>query len=102
MEGRIRQLEDILEDHEILPPGVEGVVSAGSIVTFLYEGDDESDAETYLIGHMEERREGVEMMSPKAPLGEALLSRRVEEWVEYDSPNGGKLRVRIIAVEHLA
>ena len=102
MEGRIRQLEDILEDHEILPPGVEGVVSSGSIVTFLYEGDDESDAETYLIGHMEERREGVEMMSPKAPLGEALISRRVEEWVEYESPNGATLRVRIIAVEHLA
>jgi transcription elongation factor GreA len=102
MEGRIRQLEDILEDHEILPPGVEGVVSSGSIVTFLYEGDDESDAETYLIGHMEERREGVEMMSPKAPLGEALISRRVEEWVEYESPNGSTLRVRILAVEHLA
>jgi transcription elongation GreA/GreB family factor len=42
------------------------------------------------------------MMSPKAPLGEALISRRVEEWVEYESPNGSTLRVRILAVEHLA
>ena len=57
-------------------------------------------AERYFIGHIEERREGVEIMSPKAPLGAALLERRVEEWVEYEAPNGSKLRVRILAVEH--
>jgi transcription elongation GreA/GreB family factor len=29
-----------------------------------------------------------------------LLERRVEEWVDYQAPNGNKLRVRILAVEH--
>ena len=57
-------------------------------------------AEKYFIGHIEERREGVEIMSPKAPLGAALIERRVEEWVEYEAPNGNKLRVRILDVEH--
>jgi transcription elongation GreA/GreB family factor len=29
-----------------------------------------------------------------------LLERRIEEWVEYEAPNGNKLKVRILAVEH--
>lgn len=102
MEGRIRQLEDILEDHEIVAPGVEGIVSAGAVVSFVYHGDSDDDAETYLIGHMEERREGIELMSPKAPLGGALMGRSIGETVEYEAPNGNKLSVRILSVEHYA
>ena len=100
MEARIRTLEAILEDHEIVAAGVEGQVSIGCTVTIVYDGDDDDMAERYFIGHIEERREGTEIMSPKAPLGAALLDRRVEEWVEYEAPNGSKLRVRILAVEH--
>lgn len=100
MEARIRTLEAIIEDHEIVAQGEEGRVSIGCTVTIVYEGDDEDMAEKYFIGHIEERREGVEIMSPKAPLGAALIERCVEEWVEYEAPNGSKLRVRILDVEH--
>ena len=100
MEGRIRQLEDILEDHEILPPGVEGVVSSGSIVTFLYEGDDESDAETYLIGHVEEKPDtkDVSVMSPSSPLGSALLGAKEGDMVSYEAPNG-TLKVKVLSTK---
>ncbi|HZX53058.1 MAG TPA: transcription elongation factor GreA, partial [Ilumatobacteraceae bacterium] len=44
MEGRIRQLEHIIDTAEIIESADAGVVSAGSIVTIMYEGDDESMA----------------------------------------------------------
>src|SRR3954454_18133982 len=55
MEGRIRQLEHIIETAEIIEVSDAGVVSPGSIVTIVYEGDDDSDAERFLVGHMEEK-----------------------------------------------
>jgi transcription elongation factor GreA len=100
MEGRIRHLEHLLDVAEILEPGQAGYVAPGSIVTFVYEGDDEEDmAERYLIGHMEEKTDGLEVMSPQSPLGSALLGKGVGEWVEYQAPNG-VLRVKVLEVEN--
>lgn len=99
MEGRIRELEHLLEKGEILEHGEEGVVAAGSLVTIVYEGDDDADAERYLIGHLEERTPGIEVMSPNSPLGSALIGHEAGEWVTYEAPNG-TLRVRLVNVEH--
>ena len=54
MEGRIRQLESILKNCEIVDEVAVGVVGPGTIVTIVYEGDDDDMAETYLLGHMAE------------------------------------------------
>jgi transcription elongation factor GreA len=98
MEGRIRQLEFIIETAEIIEAGDEGIVSAGSIVTIVYEGDDDSMAERYLVGHMEEKVGDLDVMSPESPLGSALIGASADTWVEYEAPTG-KLRVRVIKVE---
>ena len=98
MEGRIRQLEFIIETAEIIEGGDEGIVSAGSIVTIVYEGDDDSMAERYLVGHMEEKTGDLDVMSPESPLGSALIGSSAGTWVEYEAPTG-KLRVRVIKVE---
>lgn len=98
MEGRIRQLEAILADAEIISPPEEGVVGPGSIVTIVYEGDDESAAERYLVGHIEERSGSLDVVSPTSPLGSALIGARAGEWVTYEAPNG-ELRVRVVDVE---
>ena len=98
MEGRIRQLEFIIETAEIIEGGDEGIVSAGSIVTIVYEGDDDSMAERYLVGHMEEKVGDLDVMSPESPLGSALIGASAGTWVEYEAPTG-KLRVRVITVE---
>ena len=100
MEGRIRHLEHLLdpENHEIVEAGDDGTVTPGTIVTILYEGDDEDMAERYLIGHQEERSEGLDVMSPNSPLGTALLGRAPGDIVEYQAPTG-MLRVRILEVE---
>lgn len=98
MEGRIRQLEHILENAEIIAPPAQGVVGPGSVVTIVYEGDSESAAERYLVGHIEERVGDLDVVSPTAPLGTALLGATAGEWVSYEAPNGS-LRVQVLKVE---
>ncbi len=98
MEGRIRHLEHVLENAEIIERGEDGVVSAGSVVTIVYDGDDHSLAERYLVGHMEERVGELEVMSPQSPLGSALIGATAGAWVEYQAPNGA-LRVQVLKVE---
>lgn len=98
MEARIRQLQSILEHAEVLDdeaPGAAGVVATGTVVTIRYEGDD--DTEQYLIGSIEERREGLSVISPGSPLGQALLGQRPGATVSYEAPSG-TLRVEIVEV----
>lgn len=100
MEGRIRHLEHLLdpENHEVVEPNGDGSVAPGSIVTILYDGDDEDMAERYLVGHPEEQAEGLEVMSPQSPLGTALLGKAEGDIVTYEV-NGRALSVRILEVE---
>ena len=97
MEGRIRQLEYLLENGEVIDSGPEGEVRVGQKITILYEGDSDDMAEIYIIGHVEERLEGFDIVSPGSPLGSALLGASVGAWVQYAAPNG-ELKVMIIAV----
>ena len=99
MEGRIRQLESIIENAEIIEGGEAGVVSVGSIVTIVYEGDSDDMAERYLLDSVEQRGDGVEVVSPKSPLGEALVGARTGDVVSYTTPTGAELRVTLKNVE---
>jgi transcription elongation factor GreA len=99
MEGRIRQLEHLLDNAEIVAPPADGVVGPGTVVTVVYEGEDESAAERYLVGHIEEERQNdLDVVSPESPLGLALIGARVGEWVTYEAPNG-ELRVQVLKAE---
>ena len=53
-----------------------GVVGPGSVVTIVYDGDDDDDAERYLIGPIEERHDELDVISPGSPLGAALIGHR--------------------------
>ena len=97
MEGRIRHLEALIKDAEIVEGGSTEVVDAGSVVDIQYEGDDES--ERYLIGSIEERHTALEVMSPGSPLGKALLGHRVGDVVDYETPTGKVLKVEIVGLE---
>lgn len=104
MEGRIRQLESILENVEIVEPPTDGTIGFGTIVTVLYDGDEPSMAESYLIGHIEERCQDNEIvagvMSPTSPLGAALLGAKKGDTVTYAAPNGN-LKVKIVETHQL-
>ena len=95
MDARMRQLQGIIEDAEIVEKVDTTSVSTGSVITIRYEGD--SDTETYLLGSIEERRDGMEIMSPTSPLGIALMGHRPGDTVEYVAP-GGHLRVAIVSI----
>lgn len=92
---------NILENSEIAPPPTPGVVGVLSTVTILFDGDNEDDAETYLIGHIEERKtgDGTEVMSPVSPIGSALLGQHEGSKVSITLENGAKVSVTVVKVE---
>jgi transcription elongation factor GreA len=98
MEARIRQLQSMLEGVQILDTEAaesSGTVTTGVVVSLRYAGDDE--VERFLIGSIEERREGVSIVSPKSPLGLALMGHGPGDHVTYDAPSG-PLTVEIVAI----
>ncbi|HEY5663962.1 MAG TPA: transcription elongation factor GreA [Ilumatobacter sp.] len=92
MEGRIRQLEHLLENAEI----VEGQ----HVYTILYAGDSPDMAERYVVGHLEEQVEGADVISPSSPLGGALQGASEGQEISYQAPNG-TLTVTVVKVESL-
>lgn len=97
MEARIRQLQSLV-DHAVIVDSSQtsDTVAAGSVVSLRYEGDD--DADRFLVGSIEERRDDVAVVSPQSPLGQALIGRRKGDVVEYQAP-GGNLKVEIVDIE---
>ena len=98
MEARIRQLEATLKDAQIVQGGVgaDGSVDVGVVVSLRYEGDEE--VERYLIGSIEERQEGVSVISPDSALGQAIRGHRKGDTVAYETPTGARLAVQIVEV----
>ena len=94
MEARIRQLEAMLEDAELVHGGVAEEVATGVTVRLRYVGEEEEDR--YLVGSIEERAAGT-VISPDSPLGKALMGKRAGERVTYEAPSGTK-SVDIVAV----
>jgi transcription elongation factor GreA len=90
MEGRIRQLEHILDHAEIIDDQF--------VYTIMYDGDSEDDAERYVVGNVEEVVDGADVISPSSPLGGALQGASAGDSVTYDAPNGA-LTVTVLKVE---
>ena len=99
MEGRIRQLQSILEHAEVVDEVDDGVVGIGSIVTLVFEGDDDDMAERYRVDTVEERRSGLDVVTPGSPMGEALVGATEGTTVGYAAPTGAEIRVKILKVE---
>src|SRR4051812_4408854 len=96
MAGRINHLANLLENGVIVETGDADEVQPGVIVGLRYEGD--TDVERYLLGSIEERVEGVEVMSPGSALGRALVGAKIGDTVEYETPTGAKLKVEIVTI----
>ena len=97
IEGRIRQLEDMLERAEVgeTPPD-DGVVEPGMVVTIQFAGD--SDTETFLLGarEMAGPDSDLQVYSPQSPMGSALTGHKKGETVDFEAPNGKVLQVTVL------
>jgi transcription elongation factor GreA len=97
LEGRIRQLEDLLRRAEVgeTPPN-DGVVEPGMVVTYKFVGDDDDEVETFLLGAREIEPEDLTVYSPQSPLGAAINGHLKGDTVSYEAPNGKVLQVVIM------
>jgi len=99
LEGRIRQLEDMLNRAEVgETPADDGVVEPGMKVTYKFVGDSDDDVETFLLGarEMEDAAGGLKVYSPQSPLGSAIVGSSKGDTVSYEAPNGKELKVVIV------
>ena len=97
LEGRIRQLEQLLRNAKVgEAPSESGVAGPGMVVEVKYAGDDE--VERFLIGSREDKA-SLPVYSANSPLGLALTGAKVGETVQYTLPNGGSMSVELLSAE---
>jgi transcription elongation factor GreA len=95
IEGRIRQIQYILENARVgEPPRKEGVVGPGMTVTIRFAGDD--DEVTFLLASREESGAPIDVYSPRSPLGSAINGKKVGDTATYSLPNGRAATVEIL------
>jgi transcription elongation factor GreA len=100
MEARIRTLERMLRDPEIVeaPPASE-VVTPGMLVTLRPLEEEQPEDETYLLAESaEERVNGVRTITTTSPLGSAILGARLKDEVAYEAP-GGTFHYVVVGLE---
>lgn len=98
MEARIRELERLLKDPDIVEGAMPADQAAPGILVTVHLDDDDQE-ETYLLAaSKEERMDGVRTVTADSPLGSALLGRKVGERVSYQAP-GGTFACRIVRLE---
>ena len=95
MEARIRQLEAILRTAIVGEAQDDGSARAGTVVTIELAGDEE----VYFLGSREEAIDGMDVLSVKSPLGQAVCGRRPGEEFTYLTPTGRELPVKLLRVE---
>jgi transcription elongation factor GreA len=100
MESRVRNLERMLRDPDIVeaPPSSE-VVAAGMIVRVRPLEEDEPEDEAYLLADSaEERHPGVRTITTTSPLGSALLGARLDDEIAYEAP-GGTFHYLVVGID---
>jgi transcription elongation factor GreA len=96
VEARIRRIEHILKNAEIVSPGKGEVVEVGS--TVLVEKEGEKEKRTYSIVGSEEADGLQGKISYQSPLGKALMHRKKGGEATLQIPSGEKVRYKIIDV----
>jgi len=100
MEARIRFLERLLKDPEIVEAAAGDTVAPGTVVQVRLmdmEGDEDED-ERYLVAlSAEERAPGLRTMTASSPLGSALMGASVGDQVTYKAP-GGEFTYEVLSI----
>ena len=86
LEGRIKKIEQMLENYEIIEETSKDKVGLGSTVSIRYIDDDEDDE--YMIVGSQEADPFASKISNESPIAKALMNHKVGEKVTVESPNG--------------
>lgn len=78
-------------------PAASDTVQVGSRVRVRFGA--EAEAESFLIGVLEESGGAVEVITPSSPLGRALLGARGGDEVAYRAASGASLTATLVDVE---
>lgn len=96
IEGRIKQLEKMLENVSIITDVSTDTVSIGNTVSIKYVDDDEEDE--YKIVGSQEADPFESKISNESPIAQALFNHKVGDVVTVKSPNGD-YEVEIIEIK---
>lgn len=88
VEGRIQELEKILENAHIIEKNSTDSVCLGSTVKIKYIDDDDDELEEYLIVGSKEADPSNNKISNESPLAVAIMNAKVGEVRSVESPNG--------------
>ncbi len=88
VEGRITELEKILETAELIEKVDNDTVSLGSTVTIKYIDDDDDDTEEYRIVGSREADPSNNKISNESPLAKAIMGHKAGTVCTVESPNG--------------
>ena len=86
LEGRIKKIEKMLENYEIIEKQSNDKVGLGSTVNIKYIDDDEEDE--YVIVGSQEADPFESKISNESPIAIAIMNKKVGDIVEVESPNG--------------
>lgn len=88
VEGRIQELEKIMENVHIIEAGSTDSVSLGTTVKIKYIDDDDDEIEEYRIVGSKEADPSNNKISNESPLALAIMNAKVGEIRSVESPNG--------------
>ncbi len=97
VEGRILELEKIMENAHIIEKGNTDRVSLGTTVRVKYIDDEDEEYEEYRIVGSKEADPSNDKISNESPLAMAIMDKKVGDVCTVESPNGS-YDVEIIAI----
>ena len=86
VEGRIKQIEFMLANAQIIEKSSNHTVDLGSTVTISYVDDDEEEVYS-IVGRME-ADPFENKISNESPIGKAIVGKKVGDIISVASPNG--------------
>ena len=88
LEGRIKKIEQMLENYVIIEEVSKDKVGLGSTVVIKYMDEDDDEEDEYKIVGSQEADPFASKISNESPIAKALLNRKVGDIVTVESPNG--------------
>ena len=98
IEGRIKQLEKMLENVSIITEVSKDKVSIGNTVSIKYVDEDDDEIEECKIVGSQEADPFESKISNESPIAQALFEHKVGDVVTVESPNGS-YEVEIIEIK---